>query len=84
MNLTLSVEEQLVERAREAARQRGTSLNALIREYIEVLAGKQDGDEILAEFERLWSEPLTRQSQGQVGASRDSAYEERLDRYKPE
>ena len=57
MNLTLSVDERTVERARDVARQQGTSLNALIRDYIEMLAGHASGDEILAEFEDMWSQP---------------------------
>lgn len=57
MNLTLSVDDGLVERAREVARQQGTSLNALIRDYIKELAGQLGGDEILSEFETMWAEP---------------------------
>jgi len=56
MNLPLSVDDGPVERAREVARQQGTSLNALIRDYIEGLAG-QAGDEIPSEFEAMWAEP---------------------------
>ncbi|MEO9184910.1 MAG: DUF6364 family protein [Kofleriaceae bacterium] len=78
MNLTLSVDEVLVERARESARQRGTSLNALIREYIEVLAGNT-GEQALAAFESLWREP-GRSSQTY---DRDAIYNERINRYKP-
>lgn len=77
MNLTLAVDEQVVARARDVARQQGTSLNALIREYIEQLAGQTSGVEILAEFERLWDEP------GDSGGwtfNRDEIYEERLSR----
>ncbi len=52
MNLTLSVDDGLVERAREVARQQGKSLNAVIREFLERLAGMQGGaasaDELLA------------------------------------
>ncbi|MEP6865817.1 MAG: DUF6364 family protein [Deltaproteobacteria bacterium] len=80
MNLTLSVDEALVERARESARQRGTSLNALIREYIEVLAG-HSGEETLAAFEAMWDQP-GRSSDGK-SLGRDEIYEERLGRYKP-
>jgi len=79
MNLTLSVDEALVERARESARQRGTSLNALIREYIEVLAGNT-GDQALAAFEAMWDQPG--KSNGKA-LDRDDVYEERLGRYKP-
>jgi hypothetical protein len=80
MNLTLSVDEALVERARESARQRGTSLNALIREYIEVLAGNT-GDQALAAFEAMWDQP-GKSSNGKA-LDRDDIYEERLGRYKP-
>jgi hypothetical protein len=80
MNLTLSVEDGLVERAREVARQQGTSLNALIRDYLEGLTGQLGGDEILTEFEAMWAEP------GHSGGKpfkRDELYDERLNRYAP-
>lgn len=41
MNLTLSVDDQATERARAAAQAMGTSLNQLLREQIERLAGMQ-------------------------------------------
>ncbi len=40
-NLTLSVDEKAAERAREAALAMGTSLNQLLREQIDRLAGKE-------------------------------------------
>jgi hypothetical protein len=81
MNLTLAVDEALVERARAVAREQGTSLNALIREYIEQLAGQVTGDELLAELEQLWSEPGD--SRGTISANtRESLYSDRLRRYK--
>ena len=45
MNLTLALNDATVERAREVARQQGTSLNQLVREYIEMLAGQLTGDD---------------------------------------
>jgi hypothetical protein len=80
MNITLAVDEKTVERAREVARQQGTSLNALIRDYIELLAGQQSGEETLAKFEAMWEDPGS--SDGKP-FSRDEIYEERLSRYKP-
>jgi hypothetical protein len=80
MNLTLSVDDRLVERAREVARQQGTSLNALIRDYIEGLAGHAAGDEILSEFEAMWAEPG---SSGGKPFKREELYDERLNRYAP-
>jgi hypothetical protein len=77
MNLTLSVDEEAVERARQVARQQGTSLNALIRDYIEHLAGELTGDEILAEFEAMWKEPG---NSGGQRFSREELYADRLHR----
>lgn len=81
MNLTLAVDEATVERAREVARQQGTSLNALIRSYIEQLAGQTSGEQVLAEFETLWATPG--KSSGNFVFNRDALYSERSDRYKP-
>ncbi|MBI2220295.1 MAG: hypothetical protein HYU53_03710 [Acidobacteria bacterium] len=80
MNLTLSVEDGLVERAREVARQQGTSLNALIRDYLEGLTGQLGGDEILTEFEAMWAEPG---NSGGKPFKRKELYDERLNRYAP-
>lgn len=80
MNLTLSVEDRVVERAREVARQQGTSLNALIRDYIQGLAGQAGGDDILREFESMWAEPG---NSGGKPFKREELYEDRLNRYRP-
>lgn len=80
MNLTLAVDEATIERAREVARQQGTSLNALIRDFIEQLAGQSTGEQLLADFEALWAEPGS--SDGNYKFNRDEIYEERLARYK--
>jgi hypothetical protein len=53
MNLTLSVDEQLVVRARQRAETLGKSLNQLIRDYLENLAGGDDPEKSIAEFRRL-------------------------------
>jgi len=62
------------------ARQQGTSLNALIRAYIEHLAGQVSGEQLLAEFEALWATPGD--SGGKHTFDRDELYAERSDRYK--
>lgn len=80
VNLTLSLDEQIVERAREVARHQGTSLNALIREYVELLAGELSGEEVLAEFKALWKD--SGDSRGSR-FDREALYEERSNRYKP-
>ena len=53
MNLTLSVDEQLVSRARKRADALGKSLNQLIRDYLQHLAGSDDPEQSIAEFRRL-------------------------------
>jgi hypothetical protein len=53
MNLTLSVDEQLVARARQRAETLGKSLNQLIRDYLQNLAGGDDPEKSIAEFRRL-------------------------------
>ena len=40
MNITLAVDEQLADRARLAAQAMGKSLNQVVREYLEHLAGE--------------------------------------------
>lgn len=43
MNVTISIDDELLERARRLARQRGTSLQELIRDQLRLLAGKRSG-----------------------------------------
>ncbi len=54
MNITLSVDAELVERAREVARQQGTSLNEMIRNYLQTVAGRRNGEDVVRELEVLW------------------------------
>jgi hypothetical protein len=53
MNLTLSVDEQTVERARKRAKALGKSLNQLVRDYLQKLAGGDDAERSIDEFKRL-------------------------------
>jgi len=53
MNVTLSIDDEVMQRARRRAEVLGTSVNQLVREYLEQLAGKTDPNEDAAEFERL-------------------------------
>jgi len=53
MNLTLSVDEQLVEQARKRANALGKSLNQLIRDYLQTLAGGDNPERSIAEFRKL-------------------------------
>ena len=53
MNLTLSVDEQIVTRARKRATALGKSLNQVIRDYQEKLAGADDPERSIKEFKDL-------------------------------
>jgi hypothetical protein len=56
MNVTLSIDEKLLARARELAHERGTSVNQLIRDYIERLTGTSGPADVMDRLEQLWTE----------------------------
>lgn len=56
MNVTLSIDEKLLARARELAHERGTSVNQLIRDYLERLTGGSGPADVMEQLEQLWSE----------------------------
>lgn len=49
-NLTLTVDEEVLRRARIRALEQGTSVNALVRDYLARLAGQSRAAEGVAEF----------------------------------
>jgi hypothetical protein len=53
MNVTLSIDEQTLARARKRASALGKSLNQLVRDYLQTLAGGDDPERSIAEFKRL-------------------------------
>lgn len=53
MNLTLSVDEKLVAKARKRADALGKSLNQLIRDYLQSLAGGDNPERSVEEFRSL-------------------------------
>ncbi len=53
MNVTLSIDEQLVARARKKAEALGKSLNQLIRDYLKTVAGGDDPERSIKEFKQL-------------------------------
>ena len=56
MNVTLSIEEHVVAGARRIAAIRGTSLNQMIRDFLEQLTGTDDLDAAVADLEGRWAE----------------------------
>jgi len=71
MNVTLSIDEKVVARARLKAEALGKSLNQLIRDYLQTLAGDDEVEKELEEFRRLSG---TGNSRGWK-FNRDEAYE---------
>jgi outer membrane receptor for Fe3+-dicitrate len=59
MNVTLSVPDEIMQEARARAETLGTSVNQLVREYLEQFTGKSDLGTVADEFARL-----SRASQG--------------------
>jgi hypothetical protein len=53
VNVTLSIDEQIVARAREKAEALGKSLNQLIRDYLQTVAGGDDAERSIEEFKSL-------------------------------
>ena len=53
MNITLSIDEQLAARARKRAEVLGKSLNQLVRDYLQKLAGGDDPEQSIEEFRQL-------------------------------
>ena len=80
MNLTLSVDERIVEQARKAAQSMGKSLNQAVRDYLEQLAGQSQREAVIKELREL---SMTGQTpKGQNGGwkfDREEIYTERLD-----
>ena len=53
MNLTLSVDDEIIEEARRRAEAMGKSVNQLVREYLEQLAGKSNREALMAELREM-------------------------------
>lgn len=53
MNITLSVDESCIKRSREYAGKHGTSLNQLIRDYLNNLTDNQESNVVAKEFSRI-------------------------------
>ena len=53
MNITLSADEAVIKRARKRAEAMGKSLNQLIREYLQQLAGGSDVEDDIKALRRL-------------------------------
>lgn len=72
MNLTLSIDDRVLAEARRIAADRGTSLNQLVRDYLNELTRNDDVETIIRELDAMWSEGTYR-SEGPW--TRDEAHE---------
>jgi hypothetical protein len=76
MNVTVALDDELVARAREMAARQGTTLNDLLRQYLESVAGHRPASVLVGELQRLWDDVPGRSGGRRI--SRDEAYEGRI------
>ena len=55
MNVTLSIDERVVAEGRRIAAARGTSLNRLVRDYLNELTRVDDVESVVAELDGMWA-----------------------------
>lgn len=78
-NLTLTIDDELLKKARMHALQRGTSVNALVRDYLERISHDQsDLEEILSGIDAIAD--AAKAGRGGRRWSREDLYAERLRR----
>lgn len=75
MNLTISVDDEVLERARRLAQQRGVSVQELLRAYLRTLAGERTGADVADELLALMASQGGRS--GGRRFKREDAYEGR-------
>ncbi len=56
MNVTLSLDDRVVTEARRLAALRGTSLNQLVRDFLNELTRVDDAESVIAQLDTLWAE----------------------------
>ena len=76
-NVTLSIDDQLLDRARKLAAERGTSVNRMIREFLARETGTESEDAYRARMEMV---EMARKATGGLGGwkwNREEIYAER-------
>lgn len=74
-NLTITIDDRLLRQARMRALEDGTSVNALLRSYLERYAGADDAAEALAGFRRLARDSTASSGPGGRTWTRDDAHD---------
>ncbi len=72
MNVTLSIDDRVVAKARRIAAARGTTLDQLIGDHLDELTRVDDADSMVRELDAMWSERTYR---SQAPWSREEAHE---------
>ena len=79
-NVTLSIDDRVLDRARKLAAERGTSVNQMIRDYLARETSTETDSAYRARMEMV--EMARNAHRGMIGEwSREEAYAERLSRY---
>ncbi len=60
MTLTLNIDEKIVERARELAKYRGTTLEVILGEYVRKMAGepkmtREQAKQMIKDLQEMWA-----------------------------
>jgi len=60
MTVTLDIDEEIVERARELAKYRGTTLEVILGEYVRMAAGepkmtREQAKQMIKDLEEMWA-----------------------------
>jgi len=80
LNLTITIDDEVLRRARIRALQQGTSVNALLREFLESYAGSDVEGEARRRLAAMARESIASSGPGGRTWTRDQIYTDRLDR----
>lgn len=77
-NVTLTIDDETLRRARIKALEQGTSVNAIVRGYLESFAGTQPANEAIDAFLALTEDAQSGSGSKGRRWSRDDVYEDRV------
>jgi plasmid stability protein len=80
MNLTITIDDELLRRARIRALSQGTSVNAVLREFLESYAGSDVEGAARARLVELARATVASSGRGGRSWTRDEIYADRVDR----
>jgi len=78
MNITLSIDDELLARARKLAAERNTSLNNMVREQLRHLTSAADQQRLVDQLEALWQCESQNAVEGDYRWNRKDAYDRSL------